>query len=504
MARAVEASGQASGTGPVLPASVLTNRNELEAHLQIAAASTGSPSAHQQVQPLLGPSTALASDMVLPASAEDVSVSVGAAMKKTVAAASEQSAVELMPEMETLDVTLIKDSQGLGITIAGYTCEREELSGIFVKSVNEGSSAYRSGKVAVNDQIVEVDGHSIQGYTNQQAVEMLRSTGKSVRLKLVRYVHGLKFEQLQQAIAHSQSNSQVTTPSVASPQQQQAMIRTDSVVSETNVDATRDVDRESQSKEQGPSEEDEANDTDFQSPLTPEKEAKLKEKWSRIMGPNYQIIPAQLTKFKASGGLGISLEGTVEKVDGEEQNPHHYIRSVLPNGPVGQNGRLRSGDELLEVNGIKLLGLYHTDVVTILKDLPMTVRIVCARAHSQSASVGTNNHHHAPYNAAASDRLVKAKSDGSISSAGTVTDASQQPNQQAQGSGGQQQQQSKLKSRSLEPLTSLAMWSEEVLTIELVKGERGLGFSILDYQVRSTAFTGRSYSSAMSYYKLSS
>ena len=32
---------------------------------------------------------------------------------------------------------------------------------------------------------------------------MLRSTGKSVQLKLVRYLHGFKFEQLQQAIANS-------------------------------------------------------------------------------------------------------------------------------------------------------------------------------------------------------------------------------------------------------------------------------------------------------------
>jgi hypothetical protein len=32
---------------------------------------------------------------------------------------------------------------GLGITIAGYTCEREELSGIFVKSVTDGSAADR-------------------------------------------------------------------------------------------------------------------------------------------------------------------------------------------------------------------------------------------------------------------------------------------------------------------------------------------------------------------------
>jgi hypothetical protein len=52
---------------------------------------------------------------------------------------------------------------------------------------------------------------------------------------------------------------------------------------------------------------------------------------------------------------------------------------VLPNGPVGQHGRLQSGDELLEVNGRKLLGLYHADVVSILKELPMHVRLVCAR-----------------------------------------------------------------------------------------------------------------------------
>ena len=40
-------------------------------------------------------------------------------------------------------------------------------------------------------------------------------------------------------------------------------------------------------------------------------------------------------------------------------------------------------------------------------------------------------------------------------------------------------------SRSLEPLNSAAMWSSEVEEIVLVKGEKGLGFSILDYQVKT-------------------
>lgn len=35
--------------------------------------------------------------------------------------------------------------------------------------------------------------------------------------------------------------------------------------------------------------------------------------------------------------------------NGVEVRPHHYIRSILHDGPVGINGRLKSGDELLEV-----------------------------------------------------------------------------------------------------------------------------------------------------------
>ncbi len=58
---------------------------------------------------------------------------------------------------------------------------------------------------------------------------------------------------------------------------------------------------------------------------------------------------ARLTKPDATSGLGISLEGTVDVEDGKEVRPHHYIRSILPNGPIGLNGVLRSGDELLEV-----------------------------------------------------------------------------------------------------------------------------------------------------------
>lgn len=77
----------------------------------------------------------------------------------------------------------------------------EEISGIFVKSIARGSAADMSNKIRVNDQIIEVDGRSLYGYTNHEAVEVLRSAGKVVKLRLARYLRGTKYEQLQQAIA---------------------------------------------------------------------------------------------------------------------------------------------------------------------------------------------------------------------------------------------------------------------------------------------------------------
>ena len=83
--------------------------------------------------------------------------------------------------------------------------------------------------------------------------------------------------------------------------------------------------------------------------LEPAIEVSLIEHWEADFGPEYEIVVAQLSKFREGGGLGISLEGTVDVENGVEVRPHHYIRSVLIDGPVGKNGRLQSSDELLEV-----------------------------------------------------------------------------------------------------------------------------------------------------------
>lgn len=68
---------------------------------------------------------------------------------------------------------------------------------------------------------VQVDGRALQGYTNHQAVEVLRSTGRCVKLRLARYLRGVKYHQLQHAIALSEaggaSPAGTLTPSLDAP-----------------------------------------------------------------------------------------------------------------------------------------------------------------------------------------------------------------------------------------------------------------------------------------------
>lgn len=110
---------------------------------------------------------------------------------------------ELSPDMERIKVTLEKDQNGLGITIAGYTCEKEEISGIFVKSITPNSPADLSGRIRTLDQIFAVNGRELLGFSNPEAVNVLRNTGKTVTLELMRYLAESKYQKLQTALAHA-------------------------------------------------------------------------------------------------------------------------------------------------------------------------------------------------------------------------------------------------------------------------------------------------------------
>ncbi|KAH8395934.1 hypothetical protein KR215_012251 [Drosophila sulfurigaster] len=502
------------------------------------------------------------------------------------------------PETETYVVELHKNVYGLGITVAGYVCEEEDLSGIFVKSIIEGSAAEMSGQIQINDRIVAVDGRTLAGVTNHQAVELLRNTDIEVHLTLERFLRGRKFEHLQVALTEMKGGSandgdgqsqlsMPASPSIATlswlpPKSADA----DSIVTDNDGDVDGDgvgqllladyasdlpsrdtvdsnmshvLDRSDPSAPRLTNgnassscsgvanlgnghdhDGDSGNDTDEQCPepeleskpaqhkaahvsptlsetepdhgKTPTNEqqgvligdtptaapaaasvaaamptklaspsaASLRVAWKSEF-PESEILVAEINKLS---GLGISLEGTVDVECGIEKRPHHYIRSILEDGPVGRQGILRPGDELLQVNEHKLQGLRHIDVVKILKELPASVKLVCARGTRAPSIINTSQNAEAfetrsllpGGHQSLQNLLSKAQSESSLYTSSTATLTDTAAAAAAGGAGGAQ------RSKSLENVSGLALWSCEVTVVSIEKTEQGFGFSILDYQ----------------------
>uniref|UniRef100_A0A2K5YL00 Multiple PDZ domain protein n=1 Tax=Mandrillus leucophaeus TaxID=9568 RepID=A0A2K5YL00_MANLE len=347
-------------------------------------------------------------------------------------------------ESETFDVELTKNVQGLGITIAGYIGDKKlEPSGIFVKSITKSSAVEHDGRIQIGDQIIAVDGTNLQGFTNQQAVEVLRHTGQTVLLTLMR--RGMKQE------AELMSREDVTKDADLSPVNA-SIIKENYEKDEDSLSSRRNTNILPIEEEGYPSLSAEIEEIED----ARKQEAVLLTKWQRIMGINYEIVVAHVSKFSENSGLGISLEATVG---------HHFIRSVLPEGPVGHSGKLFSGDELLEVNGITLLGENHQDVVNILKELPIEVTMVCCRrtvpptTQSELDSLDlcdielTEKPH-----VDLGEFIGSSETEDPVLA---MTDAGQSTE---------------------EVQAPLAMWEAGIQHIELEKGSKGLGFSILDYQ----------------------
>ncbi|XP_032531010.1 multiple PDZ domain protein isoform X18 [Chiroxiphia lanceolata] len=308
---------------------------------------------------------------------------------------------------EKFNVELTKNNQGLGITIAGYIGDKmSEPSGIFVKSITKGSAVEHDGRIHVGDQIIVVDGTNLQGFTNQQAVDVLRHTGQTVRLTLIR--RGLKQEN------HIPPQEDFNAPVEKDLQFQTKDSSTAKDNSETeqgspSLPCSASVVNTGDDMKQ--------QETDFQ--LTTAEEAATKIKWQRIMGSNYEIVAHIELGFigssdtegtaleaadegqsmeevqssslamweteiqnieleKGSVGLGFSILDYQDPVD--PANTVIVIRSLVPGGVAEQDGRLLPGDRLMFVNDINLENGSLEEAVQALKGAPTgTVKIGVAK-----------------------------------------------------------------------------------------------------------------------------
>ncbi|XP_036439310.1 multiple PDZ domain protein [Colossoma macropomum] len=102
--------------------------------------------------------------------------------------------------------------------------------------------------------------------------------------------------------------------------------------------------------------------------------------WSRIL-QRYGSLPGQLKLVELNcstnrSGLGLCVTGSRDRARGRMSV---YVSEVQPEGAAAADGRIRVGDELLEINGQVLYGRSHQNAAAIINSAPSEVKIVLNR-----------------------------------------------------------------------------------------------------------------------------
>ncbi|KAG1945770.1 inaD-like protein isoform X2 [Pimephales promelas] len=387
-----------------------------------------------------------------------------------------------------------KEGQSLGISIIGYNAlTTEDAVGVFVKNVVPGSAAEQSGKIHVHDRIIALDGVNLQGFTNQEVLEVMKRTGDIVHLTLIRKIISPKRTSVEKSLDKVQRESSRVSLKRSSEIKARADQR-GSVV-ESMDPALSGFKQQLQEKMQE---------------LAPLTEMELRAKWEQALGPHYDVMVVQLdpvieddielqkySKLLPIHTMRLGVE--LDSFDG-----HHYISTVAPEGPVAKHGLLRPEDELLEVNGVQLYGKSRREAVAFLREVPPPFTLVCCRRlaeegseyqpeseewHSSSPSASLQEQIEENLSMFAKDTSLRnsireeLQDRQAFAMEQEVDDEGEPP----ESSGPEREQMDEEKDdeekeEEEEDEGEMALWSPNVQVLELEKGERGLGFSILDYQ----------------------
>ncbi|XP_005161760.2 inaD-like protein isoform X1 [Danio rerio] len=391
---------------------------------------------------------------------------------------------------EIHEVALKKEGQSLGISIIGHNAlTSEDAVGVYVKNVIPGSIAEQTGKIQIHDRIISLDGVNLQGYNNQEVLEVMKQSGDVVHLTLVRKIISPKRTTMEKSLDKVQRESSRVSLKRSSEMKARADQR-GSVV-ESIDPALSGIKQQLQANMQEPAS------------LT---EMELRAKWEQALGPHYDVMIVQLdpvieddielqkySKLLPIHTMRLGVE--LDSFDG-----HHYISTVAPEGPVAKHGLLRPEDELLEVNGVQLYGKSRRESVAFLREVPTPFTLVCCRRLAKE-----DNEYH-PESEDWHSYSLQEQIEHNLSMLARDTslrDSIREEFQARQASAVEREVDDE--GEPLEPISpekeqmdqenddddeeeeeedegELALWSPNVQVLELEKAERGLGFSILDYQ----------------------
>ncbi|XP_067146136.1 protein scribble homolog isoform X3 [Apteryx mantelli] len=232
-------------------------------------------------------------------------------------------------EEEELTLTIVRQTGGLGISIAGgkgSTPYKGDDEGIFISRVSEEGPAARAG-VRVGDKLLEVNGVSLHCAEHHVAVEALRGSGSSVSMTVLR----------------------------------ERMVEPENAITVT--------------------------------PLRPEDDYSPRERRGGLRFPERPEGAPPTERYSTclmrnEKGLGFSIAGGKGSTPYRAGDTGIFISRIAEGGAAHRDGTLHVGDRVISINGVDMTEARHDQAVALLTASSPTIVLLVEREGAEQLSEG--------------------------------------------------------------------------------------------------------------------
>ncbi|XP_067220306.1 par-3 family cell polarity regulator alpha, b isoform X2 [Chanodichthys erythropterus] len=276
-------------------------------------------------------------------------------------------------------VEVSNDGGPLGIHVVPFSGRDRRTLGLLVKRLERGGKADVQGLFQENDCIIRINNGDLRNVRFEQAQNMFRQAMRTPII-LFHVVPSTMRSQYEQ-ISHNENNPRgnIDISGRFSPDS-----LTNDLVGNAGLDHA--AHRLAQHRPHAPN-----NHLDTSSPPYHSVGSSGKPPSGHASSPQRGLSPAPTSGFtkkvgrklgiqlrKGPEGLGFSITSRDVPLGGSAPI---YVKNILPRGAAIQDGRLKAGDRLLEVNGVDLNGRGQEEVVSLLRATPMggTVSLLVLR-----------------------------------------------------------------------------------------------------------------------------
>ncbi|XP_067398114.1 membrane-associated guanylate kinase, WW and PDZ domain-containing protein 1 isoform X26 [Emydura macquarii macquarii] len=209
-----------------------------------------------------------------------------------------------------------------GTTFAGNACVAMPHK---IGRIIEGSPADRCGKLKVGDRILAVNGCSITNKSHSDIVNLIKEAGNTVTLRIIP--------------GDESSNATLLT-------------NAEKIATITTTHTPQQIPQESRNNAKPKQE----SQFDFKPPQAAQDQ-------------DFYTVELE----RGTKGFGFSLRG------GREYNMDLYVLRLAEDGPAEKCGKMRIGDEILEINGETTKNMKHARAIELIKNGGRRVRLFLKR-----------------------------------------------------------------------------------------------------------------------------